>query len=490
MAVDLRRLQEFDQAIQEIARDFGLDFYPQEFDVVPAEKMLEIMAYNFPANFSHWSFGRDFERQRTSYEHGFGLPYEVVLNSNPCRAYLMRTNPFPVQVVVMAHVYAHNDFMKNNIHFQMSRRDMIPSASDATSRFRGYEEDYGLEEVERVIDAGLAISYNINPDFFITEETEEEKKERLFAPRKIPEKPSPFEDLFSRPKKKRPSKLEIARKTPPEPERDLMLYIINHSPKPLEEWQKDILSTIRVQSRYFWPNMRTKIMNEGWSTLWHQRIITRLFREGMLSAQDHGYYNLYNSRVLAFNRRGINPYLVGLIIFENIEDRWNKGRFGKAFEQCKDRIEKETWDQKLGQGKEKMFEVRRRFIDRFFLEEFLTEELVDKLDLYLYQEQDKGDYIEEVIIEDDWRVIKEELVRYLAGHGIPMIMVEDGDYQGARGLYLKHYFEGVPLDKEYKEKTMEYIYYLWGSPVYLETYEVESRQKKEKIYCYDGKNHR
>jgi len=129
MDADLKRLMEFDEKIQEIARGFGLDFFPQEFDVIPAQKMLEILAYRFPVNFSHWSFGRDYEREKTQFEYGFGIPYEVVLNSNPSRAYLMNTNPFPVQVMVMAHVYAHNDFMKKNYHFKATRRDILPSAS-------------------------------------------------------------------------------------------------------------------------------------------------------------------------------------------------------------------------------------------------------------------------------------------------------------------------------------------------------------------------
>ena len=274
------------------------------------------------------------------------------------------------------------------------------------------------------------------------------------------------------------------------PDRDLLLYLINHSPRPLGEWQQDVLSVIRLQSRYFWPNMRTKIMNEGWAALWHQRIMERLFQEGMLSAEEHGYYNLYNARVLAFNRKGINPYLVGLKLFEDMEDRWNKGRFGRAFEECQDRVQKEEWDLQLGQGREKVFETRRTFSDRFFIEEFLTEELVERLDLYIYEEREKGDHIEEVIVEDDWKVIKEKLVQSLTDFGIPMIMVEDGDYNGARELYLKHYYEGVPLDREYREKTMAYIYYLWGRPVHLETQEQAGRRRPEKrLYCYDGDRH-
>ncbi len=180
-SLDLKKLNEADKLIREIAAEFGLDFMPQEFDVVPAQKMLEILAYRLPVNYSHWSFGRDYEIERTKYEHGFSVPYEVVFNSDPARAYLMETNPLPIQILVMAHVYAHNDFMKNNRHFQITRRDMITSASEAAQRFRQYEEDYGREAVEKLIDAGMAIEWNIDPDELIRPETEAEARERLYG---------------------------------------------------------------------------------------------------------------------------------------------------------------------------------------------------------------------------------------------------------------------------------------------------------------------
>ena len=161
---NLARLNEADRLIRAIAADFGLDCLPQEFDVIPDQKMLEMMAYGLPVNFSHWSFGRNYEIERTEYEHGYGVPYEIVFNSDPARAYLMETNPFPIQVLVIAHVYGHNDFMKNSRHFLQSRRDMISSASEAAARFRRYEEDYGIEAVESLIDAGMAIQWNIDPD--------------------------------------------------------------------------------------------------------------------------------------------------------------------------------------------------------------------------------------------------------------------------------------------------------------------------------------
>jgi stage V sporulation protein R len=485
MEPDLERISKYDEKIREIAKNFGLDFFPQEFDAIPAQKMLEIMAYRFPVNFSHWSFGRDYERERTKYEHGFGLPYEVVLNSNPSRAYLMTTNPFPVQVMVMAHVYAHNDFMKNNFHFTPTRRDILPSASEAAIRFQGYEKRYGQEDVERLIDNGLSIELNIDPDFFIKEENEEQKHERLSTPSAPAEVSGPYDDLVPRKKTERPSDEEYNRKTPLEPERDVLLYIINHSPKPLKEWEKDILSVIRDQSKYFMPQRRTKIMNEGWASFWHMQIMDRLFKDGLLNAEEHGYYNLYNARVLATNPRSINPYLIGLRIFQDIEERWNKGRFGKEWEECKDPRKKETWDLGFGQGREKIFEVRRRYSDRFFIEQFLTEQLVDDLDLYIFAGKREVNEVKYVIDDVDWQKVRAHLVAQLSTFDIPLIMVEDGDYKGKRELYLKHAFEEIELDKEYREKTVEHIFYLWDRPVHLESV----LDGKTVVFSFDGKTH-
>jgi stage V sporulation protein R len=447
--------------------------------------MLEILAYRFPVNFSHWSFGRDYEKEKTQYEYGYGIPYEVVLNSNPSRAYLMNTNPFPVQVMVMAHVYAHNDFMKNNFHFKPTRRDILPSASEAAIRFQTYEKRFGLEEVERVIDAGFSIELNINPDFFIREESEDDQRERLTTPPTLVESPGSYDDLVPHRKKDRHPLDFYSKKTPLEPEQDVLLYILNHSPKPLQEWEKDILSIARDQSRYFMPQRRTKIMNEGWATFWHMRIMERLFKEGLLQAEEHGFYNLYNARVLATHPRVINPYLVGVRMFEDIEDRWNKGRFGREWEECQDPFKREGWDLGLQQGRDKIFDVRRSFSDRFFIEQFLTEELVDDLNLYLYEGKQESDEIQYVISEKDWKRIKALLVSFLSTFGTPLIFVEDGDYGGKRELYLKHAFDGIELDKEYREKTIEHIFYLWERPIHLESIVDE----KKVIFNFDGAHH-
>jgi stage V sporulation protein R len=233
------------------------------------------------------------------------------------------------------------------------------------------------------------------------------------------------------------------------------------------------------------PQRRTKIMNEGWATFWHMKIMDLLFQEGLLTAEEHGYYNLYNARVLAANPRVLNPYLVGLRILEDIEERWNKGRFGREWEECEDPGKKEAWDLRLGQGRGKIFEVRQCYSDRFFIEQFLTEKLVHDLNLYLYEGQQVDQEIRYVVSERDWRRIKNLLVFHLSTFGIPLITVEDGDYKGKRELYLKHAYDGIELDSEYREKTMGHVFYLWDRPVHL-----ESVVKEEKVvFTFDGNQH-
>ena len=338
------------------------------------------MSYRFPVNFSHWSFGRDYETERTKYSHGYGVPYEVVFNSNPSRAYLMETNPFPIQVLIIAHVYAHNDFMTNNRHFQLSRGDMITFASEAAARFRKYEEDYGKQAVEKLIDAGMAVQWNIDPDEPVHPETEEEKRERLYGWKKTFPVPGKYDDLLPGGKEASPEEKKVLRKkSPPEPTVDLLGYIKDNSPRPLQEWEKDVLNVIKMQAQYFMPYRRTKIMNEGWATYWHEKIMKKLFSDNFLTTEEHGYFNLYNARVKAHHPRTLNPYLFGCTLFSSIEERWNKGCFGNEYDECKDARQKENWDLNLDQGLEKIFQVRRTHMDWFFIDEYLNKEVIDEL---------------------------------------------------------------------------------------------------------------
>jgi stage V sporulation protein R len=255
---------------------------------------------------------------------------------------------------------------------------------------------------------------------------------------------------------------------------DVLKYVMENSPVLSLEWQKDVLGTIRGQALYFLPYRRTKIMNEGWATFWHEKIMGRLFSEGFLRTEDHGFFNLYNSRVKAHSPRTINPYLLGNALFRNIEMRWNTGRFGPQYESCPVLEEKKHWDLHLEKGREKIMEVRRTHMDWFFIDEFLNRDIVEELDLYLYQEMDAGSHIDLKIKETGWKKIKQAMVQNLMNWGIPRILVLDGNYRNSSQLYLKHEYEGMPLDDEYCRKTLEHLYFLWGRPVHLETINPEN----------------
>ncbi len=494
------RLVKADNHIQKIVAEFGLDCFPQEFDVIPANKMLEIMAYRLPVNYSHWSFGRDFERERTQYEYTGGIPYEVVLNANPSRAFLMRTNPYPIQVLVMAHVYGHNDFMKNNIHFRNTRRDMLTSASEAASRFRRYEEEYGVEEVEKLIDAAHAIQWHIEDDLFPTDgsATGDAASIKANADRKSmsggTKGESAYGDLLNWEKnlkvktheERREEGRNLRNRIPAEPSADLLSVVMRHSPRGFEEWELDVLQTIHEQALYFNPQRKTKTMNEGWASFWHMRIMHRLFQDGYLTAEEHGFYNLYNARVLASNPFGLNPYLLGVKSFMDIEDRWNKGLHGPEWER---RVDPEKWnfDDLSGKGMEKIFAVRRTHMDWFFLDEFLNHRITEQAELYLYGSRLREGAEELVVEETEWKTIKRLLVRSLAHSGIPLIKAVDGDYGGRRELCMKHYYEGLPLDEAYARQTLKHVHALWGNTVHLETVEAEANHETRVEWSYDGK---
>jgi stage V sporulation protein R len=496
----IAKLVKADNHIQKIVQEFGLDCFPQEFDVIPANKMLEIMSYRLPVNYSHWSFGRDYERERTQYEYTGGIPYEVVLNANPSRAFLMRTNPYPIQVLVMAHVYGHNDFMKNNIHFRNTRRDMLTSASEAANRFRRYEEEYGVEEVERLIDAAHSLQWHIDEDLFPSDGSatgdKVKKSDTSEASSALGRKKSgsAFSDVLEWEKnltvktheERREEGRNQKRRIPDEPTSDLLSVIMRHSPRGFDEWELDILQTIHEQALYFNPQRKTKTMNEGWASFWHMRIMKRLFQDGYLTAEEHGFYNLYNSRVLASNPFGLNPYLLGIKTFQDIEDRWDKGLFGSEWER---RVDPDKWNIDLhsNQGMEKIFAVRRTHMDWFFLDEFLNHRICDKAELYLYGSRLREGNEEVVVEETEWKTIKRLLVRSLAHSGIPLIKAVDGDYGGRRELALKHHYEGLPLDEDYARNTLKHVFFLWRNVVHLETVEADANKEVRVEWSYDGK---
>lgn len=452
------------EEITEIAEHFGLDFFPMRYEICPADIIYTFGAYGMPTRFSHWSFGKQFHRMKLQYDLGLSQIYELVINSDPCYAFLLNTNTLIQNKLIIAHVLAHCDFFKNNIRFSKTRRDMVESMTATAERIADYEMKYGKDEVEKFLDAVLSIQEHIDPSIISSrlsyEELEwmEEEEEKVV-------KQSPYDDLWSldeKPKEKKPVGRKKERKFPPQPEKDILLFIQEYS-RELEDWQRDILTMMREEMLYFWPQLETKIMNEGWASFWHQRIM----RELDLTTEETIEYSKLNAGVVQPSRTQINPYYLGLKIFEDIEERYNN-----PTEDMK------KLGYKPGSGREKMFEVREIESDISFIRNYLTKDLAQKEDMYLFEKKGR-DYR---ITTKDYEQVRDQLVSMRVNGGFPYITVENGDYNRNGELYLMHYYEGIELDLHYLENVLPYVYQLWGRKVHMETV----LEGKKALFSYDG----
>ncbi|MCU9595699.1 SpoVR family protein [Caldibacillus thermolactis] len=464
LAEEHKELQRAIEEITEIAEGFGLDFYPMRYEICPADIIYTFGAYGMPTRFSHWSFGKQFFKMKLHYDLGLSKIYELVINSNPCYAFLLDSNSLIQNKLIVAHVLAHCDFFKNNVRFKNTKRDMVESMAATAERIRQYEIEYGRQEVESFLDAVLAIEEHIDPS--LVRPTLEWTLDNVEYEEEEPVQSTPYDDLWYLENRNmpKPKKRKRMKKFPPHPEKDVLLFIIQYS-RELEEWQRDIMTMIREEMLYFWPQLETKIMNEGWASFWHQRIL----REMDLTSDEALEFAKLNAGVVQPSKTSINPYYLGLKIFEDIEERYNNPT-----------EEMKKLGVKPGSGREKIFEVREIESDQSFLRNYLTKELVMREDMYLFQKQGR----EYKIVDKNWENVRDQLVNMRINGGFPYITVNDGDYLKNGELYLKHHYEGIELDLKYLEKVLPYIYQLWGRNVHLETVVEE----KPILFSYDGRS--
>ncbi|MEC1393582.1 SpoVR family protein [Bacillus velezensis] len=459
-AEETKGLQRAIEEITGIAKGFGLDFYPMRYEICPAEIIYTFGAYGMPTRFSHWSFGKQFHKMKLHYDLGLSKIYELVINSNPCYAFLLDSNSLIQNKLIVAHVLAHCDFFKHNCRFQNTNRDMVESMAAAAERIKHYERIHGIKEVESFLDAILAVQEHIDPSLvrpkllWSVDDEEEDEEETA---------PSPYDDLWGMDKPKQVKKKKGKKPFPPRPEKDILLFIEEHS-RELEPWQRDILTMMREEMLYFWPQLETKIMNEGWASYWHQRII----RELDLTSDEAIEFAKLNAGVVQPSKTGINPYYLGLKIFEDIEERYDNPT-----------DEMKKTGVKPGSGREKMFEVREIESDISFIRNYLTKDLVMREDLYLFQKQGR-DY---KVIDKEWKAVRDQLVNMRVNGGFPYLTVNDGDYLKNNELYIKHWYEGIELDLKYLEKVLPYLYQLWGRSVHIESV----LEDREVMFSYDGK---
>ena len=466
-----KQLAELQHEISGYAREFGLDFFDTQFEVVPYDQMSMVAAYGgFPTRYPHWRFGMEYERLSKSHAYGLSKIYELVINNDPCYAYLLEGNQLVDQKLVMAHVYAHCDFFKNNMWFGHTNRRMIDEMANHASRIRGYADRFGLEPVERFIDTALSVDNLIDlhapfvrrrprdegPDGGGSE-VPEFHAEREYMRSYL----NPADYVAAERERRAVEAAERASRFPAEPERDVLRFLLEHAPMP--GWQQDILDMIREEAYYFAPQGQTKIMNEGWASFWHTTIMT----QRALAPSELSDYADHHSGTVAMQPGSLNPYKIGLELFRDIEDRWNKGRFGTEYEQCRSMDEKVRWDRKLGLGREKIFEVRRVYNDVTFVDQFLTPEFCARNRLFTFAYSPRAEQY--VIATREFEAVKQKLLSQLTNFGQPLIYVVDGNHENKGELLLKHRHGGTDLRYDWAREAVRNLCTLWRRPVCLDT---------------------
>jgi stage V sporulation protein R len=434
-----RRMEE----VYRVAEGYGLDPFPIHWEVVPAEVLYEFGAYGLPGRFAHWTHGRAYHRQKVLYDYGLSKIYELVINTDPAYAFLLEGNSVLQNTLIAAHVVAHVDFFKHNAYFKATNRAMVEGAAANAARIRRYEFAHGRGRVEAFLDAVLCLEEHVDPHPLLPRTGPGDDPPTGPAPA------GPYADLLGPGEAPAPAPA-APRRLPPRPEKDVLRFLAEHAPD-LEDWQRDVLEIVRNEMLYFVPQMQTKILNEGWASYWHSRIV----RDLALSDREYVEFARMHAAVLAPSKASLNPYHVGLTMLEDLERRWDAptaeetARLGRA----------------PGGGRAKLFEVRELESDVGFLRNYLTRELVAELDLYIYKVE--GDRL--VVVEKDWEKIRDMLVGSMTNFGVPYVVVEDGDHKKARELYLKHAYEGREIDLAYAQRVLRYLHAIWGRPVHLET---------------------
>jgi stage V sporulation protein R len=410
-------LEKWDDRIKSCAESFNLDWFPIIYEICDYYDMMGYMAYHgMPSHYSHWSYGKTFERTRQLYNQGMeGLPYELIINSNPSIAYLMRENPIYLQIVIMAHCIGHSDFFKNNRIFSKTRPEhTVMKFKSARDRIKSYIEDpsIGIENVEKVLDAAHTIRF----------QTERNGFDRI-----------PHDDLVQKEIDKINSESKTAlalddiEKIPIKKDNDLLGFMIEHGDH-FKDWERDILEIVRDESQYFIPQIKTKILNEGWASFWHYKLLHELELDSGL----HLPFIKTHNQVIRPHIGAINPYHLGFHIFKKIEKN---------------------------SGLDECFFVREVHDDEQALRRFIEREDCEELNLFSYSSKKSKVTIDEVSDEDGWKVVKNDLIRNTGVGGIPEISVVETSKYGE--IILEHEHDGRDLELDYADKVLNQIRYLW-----------------------------
>jgi len=409
--------------IEGIARGHGLDFFEVVFEMLDAKDVNALAAYGgFPVRYPSWRFGMDYERLEKGHHWGLSKIYELVINNEPTYAYLVRTNSDMEQKLVMAHVFGHADFFKHNVWFQPTDRRMLDKMADDGTLVRRYVDAHGQDAVERFMDMALSLDNLVDPFLPLREHMRTRAKaggSRTVAA-------ASFEDVCDAAKGGR----AVHRL----PTFDVLGFLAERAPLP--EWQREILRIVRAEAYYFMPQRMTKIMNEGWASFWHSRILTG----GVLDPSEIiDFADCHSGATVAAGGQ-LNPYKLGIEIFRAAEER----------------------------GLD-IFRLRRIHNDASLIDEIVDEDFASRNSLFVFGKNGRTGRTE--VTDRDWRAVKERLLLDLAWGGLPQIEVVGDDHEGRGELLLVHHHDGRDLQLAHAGETLRNVARLWGAPVHLVTQE-------------------
>jgi stage V sporulation protein R len=451
----MTELESWNEKIEKIAKKEGLSYYIQEFEICDYEDMIAYETYTgMPSRYPHWSFGKAYEKTKMLHKLNLtGLPYEMVINSDPCIAYLMKDNTLLLQVLTIAHVYGHNDFFKNNRLFKegTNAKYTVEMFKNHANRIREYVQDPGIgyEKVERILNTAHALKLQTGRVVGEKRLTNEEKRKKLYDSLQPPKNDHPL--LIPEDERYRPPNIDV-KKLPIEPEDNLLAFIIEYGK--LEDWERDILQIVMEEAQYFIPQIETKIMNEGWASLWHYTILNKLdLPQGM-----HVEFIKRHNQVIRPTKGNINPYYVGFMIFQDIIKK-NDGKL------------------------DKIFEIREVERDESFIRRYLTRELCNSLNLFEYKKTSNRYLITEVSNDEGWKTVRDTLAASVGMGGIPSLKIVEY-IQKDSILLIKHEFDGRELELNYAYATIKHISDIWhGEIIIMTNVNGESKQ----IHCDENK---
>ena len=421
-------LQKWDDKICSLGEALGLDWYPIEYEICDYKEMIGHMAYTgLPTHYRHWSYGKSFDRIQTEYNLGMsGLPYEMIINSNPSISYLMTENPMPTHILTMAHCVGHSDFFKNNRMFAETGADtVIDRFKAAGKRVKKYMEDpnIGIDAVEKILDACHSIRYQVPRTPGVNRRSHKKLKE--FYKNLIIKDTTGKYDNFD------------LNKIPLEPDSNLLRFIAEND-KFLEEWQRDLILIVEQESLYFVPQAFTKIMNEGWACMIHEKILNAL------KLPDEYYFSFIklHNQVVRPHLGAVNPYHLGFKIFKHIEKE-------QGFKEC--------------------LRVRETCNDETFIKSYLNEELCRELNLFSFSfdSHEGQNRVRDISSEDGWQRVRDDLIKNVGLNSAPVVLVKELRKDGT--LVLEHQHDGRDIELSEANKVFEHINDLWGGEVKFTT---------------------